>query len=274
MHNNNIDNITKILKNCRNLIITAGAGMGVDSGLPDFRSNEGFWKSYPPYKKLNLSFYEAANPATFIVNPELAWGFYGHRLNLYRKTKPHKGFYYIKEWINKLSLNFFIITSNVDGQFQKGGFDEQHIFEIHGSIHYLQCLKPCLHEIWENKMTFTVDESSMKSKVIPTCQHCGHIARPNILMFGDDSWVSNRSDIQYQNFSKWVKSISNKGNTIILEIGAGKAVPTIRHFASHVANSTNGTIIRINPYDYTIEKPHISLPMKAIDALELIHHSL
>jgi len=82
----------------------------------------------PPYKKLNLSFYEAANPSTFIDNPKFAWGFYGHRLNLYRKTTPHKGFYYLQEWIKALSLNYFIITSNVDGQFQKSGFDEEHIY--------------------------------------------------------------------------------------------------------------------------------------------------
>jgi NAD-dependent SIR2 family protein deacetylase len=274
MYNNNIDKIIKILKKCRNLIITAGAGMGVDSGLPDFRSNEGFWRNYPPYKKLNLSFYELANPATFIINPELAWGFYGHRLNLYRRTEPHKGFYYIKEWIKKLSLNFFIITSNVDGQFQKSGFDEKHIFEIHGSIHYLQCSKPCLHKVWDNKITLSVDEFSMKSNTIPTCQYCGHIARPNILMFGDNNWVSTRSDIQSQNFSNWMNSILHEENTVILEIGAGKAVPTIRNFSYNIANLTNGIIMRINPYDYNVESPHISIPMKAIDALELVHHNL
>jgi len=47
MYNNNIDKIVKILKSSKNLIITAGAGMGVDSGLPDFRSKEGFWQATP-----------------------------------------------------------------------------------------------------------------------------------------------------------------------------------------------------------------------------------
>ena len=44
------------------LIITAGAGMGVDSGLPDFRGTEGFWKAYPVIKDLGYSFSEMANP--------------------------------------------------------------------------------------------------------------------------------------------------------------------------------------------------------------------
>ena len=71
------------------LLITAGAGMGVDSGLPDFRGDEGFWRAYPPFKRLGLSFVDLANPRWFEDDPELAWGFYGHRLNLYRATTPH-----------------------------------------------------------------------------------------------------------------------------------------------------------------------------------------
>src|SRR5215471_9978885 len=80
------------------LLIGAGAGMGVDSGLPDFRGNEGFWKSYPPLKKLGLSFVNLANPHWFRSDPELAWGFYGHRQALYRTTRPHAGFAILRKW--------------------------------------------------------------------------------------------------------------------------------------------------------------------------------
>ena len=52
------------------LIITAGAGMGVDSGLPDFRGTQGFWKAYPHAKKLGLSFADLANPQWFTEDPE------------------------------------------------------------------------------------------------------------------------------------------------------------------------------------------------------------
>ena len=57
------------------LVIAAGAGMGVDSGLPDFRGPQGFWRAYPPYQKLGLSFEDLANPRWFSDDPELAWGF-------------------------------------------------------------------------------------------------------------------------------------------------------------------------------------------------------
>ena len=72
------------------LLIGAGAGMGVDSGLPDFRGNQGFWNAYPPFRGRRFS--EMSNPIWFHNDPEQAWGFFGHRLNLYRETLPHAGF--------------------------------------------------------------------------------------------------------------------------------------------------------------------------------------
>ena len=57
----------EIVANAQAVIITAGAGMGVDSGLSDFRGNLGFWKVYPPLKDKNLSFTEIANPQWFLA---------------------------------------------------------------------------------------------------------------------------------------------------------------------------------------------------------------
>jgi NAD-dependent SIR2 family protein deacetylase len=53
------------------LLVCAGAGMGVDSGLPDFRGPEGFWRAYPPYRGLGLRFEEIADPVHFAADPEL-----------------------------------------------------------------------------------------------------------------------------------------------------------------------------------------------------------
>src|ERR1700758_3667657 len=87
-----LDKAAEVIRTADAILITAGAGMGVDSGLPDFRGNEGFWKAYPVVARLGLSFVEMANPRWFRNQPELAWAFYGHRLNLYRQTMPHAGF--------------------------------------------------------------------------------------------------------------------------------------------------------------------------------------
>src|ERR1700741_3355216 len=90
------------------LLIGAGAGMGVDSGLPDFRGSQGFWRADPPYEKLGLDFVALAQPRWFDSDPGLAWGFYGHRLNLYRATPPHDGFRILLEWGRRMPHGAFV----------------------------------------------------------------------------------------------------------------------------------------------------------------------
>lgn len=74
------------LEGADGLLITAGAGMGVDSGLPDFRGPEGFWAAYPTLDKERISFESIASHSAFTNTPSRAWGFYAHRLELYRRT--------------------------------------------------------------------------------------------------------------------------------------------------------------------------------------------
>ena len=111
-----------MLRSAQALLIGAGAGMGVDSGLPDFRGTQGFWKAYPAYAKLGLDFASMANTQWFQKDPEFAWGFYGHRLGLYRTTVPHAGFGLLRAWASRMKHGAFVFTSNVDGQFQRAGF--------------------------------------------------------------------------------------------------------------------------------------------------------
>src|SRR4051812_38630603 len=125
------------------LLIGAGAGMGVDSGLPDFRGTQGFWRAYPPYARLGLDFAAMANPRWFAKDPAFAWGFYGHRLNLYRSTQPHEGFAILRRWGDRMRLGAFVCTSNVDGHFQRAGFDPDRILEVHGAIDWMQCTESC-----------------------------------------------------------------------------------------------------------------------------------
>jgi len=189
----NIEEAKEVLRNAGALLITAGAGMGVDSGLPDFRGNEGFWRAYPVAKKLGLSFVELANPHWFDEDPALAWAFYGHRLHLYRDTTPHPGSSMLLDSA-KSKGEWFVFTSNVDGQFQKAGFDEERIVECHGSIHHLQCTR-CDAGIWPaDGVEIPIDMEAFRALSWPHCPRCGATARPNILMFGDWGWDSRRTD--------------------------------------------------------------------------------
>jgi len=247
------------------LLITAGAGMGVDSGLPDFRGSEGFWNAYPALGKLNIEFQRIARPQTFLEDPSLAWGFYGHRLNLYRKTIPHDGFRILHELGAKLPRNAFVATSNVDGQFQKAGFSEQCIFEVHGSIHRLQCINHFSHTCSSESFIPIVDEENCRLiSELPHCMVCGDILRPNILMFADGNWNDRMSVSQRMRLNTWLAGVSK---LVTIEIGAGKNIPTIRNLSER----QEGKVIRINPTDYWLHPDKgISLQMGGLEALRLI----
>jgi len=256
------------------VLITAGAGMGVDSGLPDFRGNEGFWKAYPIIKDLGISFQNMANPKWFATNPPLAWAFYGHRLNLYRDTMPHDGFKMLLDLVEKKNNDYFIYTSNVDGQFQKAGFSQDKIVEVHGSIQHFQCSENCKKEIWDaDENVIDINMDKFEALDIPQCKNCGDIARPNILMFGDWSWNENRTSKQENRFNIWSKSIrTNNKKLAIIEIGAGTAIPTIRQQGEHMAKRfKNYKLIRINPRDFKMSKNlGFSIPFGGLDGLKKI----
>jgi len=240
--------------------------MGVDSGLPDFRGDKGFWNAYPMYERLGLTFVEAANPAGFERDPAFGWGFYGHRTNLYRDTEPHEGFRILKRWIERFGLPWFIVTSNVDGQFQKAGFPEEGILEVHGSIHHLQCLAPCSGAIWPQREAVPVDTGTMRASRIPRCIRCGGVARPNVLMFGDSSWIPDRTGRQEVRFGAFLERCAGAG-TVVLEVGAGTSVPTIRNLSERLGRRKGVTVVRINPREPRIDAPHLSIPEGALEAI-------
>ncbi|HZW13943.1 MAG TPA: Sir2 family NAD-dependent protein deacetylase [Noviherbaspirillum sp.] len=262
----NIEKAADLIRAADGLVVTAGAGIGVDSGLPDFRGQQGFWKAYPALRRQGLYFEDVANPATFVDAPRLTWGFYGHRLQLYRSAVPHEGFKILLDLAADMTHGAFVYTSNVDGQFQKAGFSDDRIVECHGSIHYLQCLNNCTSEIWSAEgLVVDVDADACLLRIpLPTCRHCGHLARPNILMFGDWSWIPDRTDKQKANFEAWRRSVQRP---VVIEIGAGVDLPTIRHKGT----SLRVPMIRINPCAAEVTGPeNVGLPLGAREALQRI----
>jgi NAD-dependent SIR2 family protein deacetylase len=254
------------------MLVAAGAGIGVDSGLPDFRGDQGFWRAYPPLQRLGISFVDMANPGWFTRDPELAWGFYGHRLNLYRSTSPHAGFEILLRWGSSLRQSPFVFTSNVDAQFQAAGFGNDHILECHGSIAHLQCTTPCGDEIWTaDDLEVTVVETSFRAtSLLPVCPHCETaLARPNVLMFGDWHWNSRRTTEQERRFQSWLGSAQDT-RLVIIEIGAGSAVPTVRMTSERLVRSLDATLIRINPREPQVPYGQIGIAMGALEALQAI----
>jgi NAD-dependent SIR2 family protein deacetylase len=253
------------IQNSSALIIMAGAGMGVDSGLPDFRGKNGFWKAYPILKQLGMEFTRMASPKMFELNPKLAWGFYGQRLNLYRQTQPHIGFDLLRKWGEDRPS--FVVTTNVDGQFQKAGFDEQVIYEVHGSIHHLQEVGGKSLEIIPAKNTeITIDSETLRATNLPVNEE-GRLLRPNILMFDDWEWLSSRADAQEKAFDEWLSQFSKTDRIVILEFGAGDAIPTLNYKAQYLRRHFDTTYIKVNPNRSRL-KANLHIELGALEAIK------
>jgi NAD-dependent SIR2 family protein deacetylase len=259
------------------LLISAGAGMGVDSGLPDFRGDQGFWKAYPMIAQLGLSFSEMANPSWFSRDPQLAWAFYGHRLHLYRATPPHAGFAQLLAWGRKKANGYFVFTSNVDGQFQKAGFDADRMVECHGSIHHFQCATTCSEVIWDAAAeSVTVEESSFRAAPpLPRCRQCGGMARPNVMMFNDGTWIARRSADQSQRFDEWIKMLEKKSARLaVVELGAGTAIPSVRRTSEALARQLHGSLVRLNSREPEVPPDQIGLAVGAAAGLDQLAEAL
>jgi len=257
------------VQNAEAILIGAGAGMGVDSGMPDFRSKNGFWGNYPLLNGQRIDVLSMCNPEWFRKDPQFAWGFYGHRLNMYRRTPPHAGFEILKKWSIQCSRGSFVYTSNIDGHFQASGFAPSKVFEVHGSLHWMQCMAQCGIGIFSaDKTTIDVDETNLHAHgALPSCRACGAMARPNIVLYGDDGFDSTRSDAHLYDLKRWISGLSGR-RVVVIECGAGMTIPTIRDFCEDTALNLKATLIRINTSEPWVPSGAISLEMGAREALE------
>jgi len=273
----NIIAAAKAIKSANCVLLTSGAGLGVDSGLPDFRGAEGFWRAYPPMKRLGLRFEQMSNPTWFKKDPHFAWGFWGHRFSLYNTAKPHEGYNIMLKWAKSMPYGYFVFTSNVDTQWLKAGVPEDKLEECHGSIGYLQCMTQCSGDmskmVWssEGMKEVVVDANTFRAKdPLPSCPNCGNLARPNVLMFGDGDWNYLRNDAQEVCKKAFRENIRSKSDAklVVIEIGAGKAVSTVRLNSENWCKNFNGTLIRINPRDedYPTGINGISIPLGGMRA--------
>jgi NAD-dependent SIR2 family protein deacetylase len=212
-----------------------------------------------------------ANPRWFAADPAFGWGFYGHRRNLYRATKPHDGFRILLSWARRLPGGAFVFTSNVDGHFQRAGFDVMQVFEAHGAIDWMQCTRRCGAGLFAaDACPVEVDESTMRAcEPLPSCPECGALARPNICMFSDRHWDPSRAAEQQERFTEWLRQVAGR-RLVVVECGAGTAVPTVRDMCERVADIHRGRLIRINLREPQVPPGEIGLASSALAALRAI----
>lgn len=265
-----IHRAAELIRSADALLVTTGAGMGVASGMGTFRgANAGIW---PPLKELGIDFTEMSNPVWF-SKPEVehtqqsanfAWSFWHFRHQAYTKIEPHAGYSILKRWGESMPHGMFSFTSNIDGHWGLT-IPESSVYEIHGSIRYIQCAlagrshtTSCYEEVWETGDVIDqleIDSSTKCAKnPLPRCKFCGKLARPNVLMFGDPHYLDTRQALQDAMYLEWKdKQKARKDrNVLVIEIGAGTAVPSVRMESEYVAQQLDATVIRINPEESSV----------------------
>lgn len=193
------------LEKARSVLILTGAGMSADSGIPTFRDNGGFWNNFRPFAEKGLNPVDLASPRMFRKKPEYAWAFYEWRRRNILDNKPHTGFTVINKWMHEMFEKSFIQTTNTDGLHIISGADEDRVFEHHGSIWEMQCLKPCCKKYWVEKTyeLCKLDYNKMEADYLPKCKYCQKLARPRIMMFGDAEYIEKES--QYHQYYSFIK---------------------------------------------------------------------
>lgn len=261
----------QIIARADGILFTAGAGLGVDSGLPDFRGAQGHWRAYPALADKPQDYSELASRPALHNDPSGAWGFWGHSMELYRQATPHEGFSIMRRWGERAERGYFVFTSNVDGQYQKAGFDAMAIHEVHGSIHWTQCTSwRCKTVSSAAAIAPSLDRSNCRwVGELPRCA-CGAMLRPNVFMFLDGpNWREGRYLEQQERMRAWLKTVKRLA---IVEVGAGGAVPTVRmHGEKIVASTSEGRMVRINPKLSAVRRPvDVGLKLGGKDGLRLI----
>lgn len=157
------EELIKRLNNVRRVVISTGAGVSAESGVPTFRGDGGIWEKMNPQ--------EMASVDGFMKNPDLVWQWYQHRREIKNNVKPNRGHEAIAELENRFDY-FTLITQNIDGLHTIAG--SRNILELHGNISRNKCLD--CQKMYEPEVDL--------NDGLPYCE-CGGMIRPDVVWFGE-----------------------------------------------------------------------------------------
>jgi hypothetical protein len=110
-----------------------------------------------------------------------------------------------------------------------------------------------------------VDAESFRARSpLPQYPRCGEVARLNILMFGDYNWIGTRTEQQEEHFKEWLHDIGND-RLVVIECGAGKAIPTVRRAGEALQSHIGASLVRINKREPDGPAGTISIGSSGVD---------
>ncbi|MDR3290733.1 MAG: NAD-dependent protein deacylase [Methanobrevibacter sp.] len=161
-----IDQLREIIANSNNIVFFGGAGVSTESGIPDFRSEEGIYKTFKDFRDCPETI---LSHSYFILFPDEFYKYYKDNL-IYKDAKPNPAHFALAKLEKEGKLNG-IITQNVDGLHQKAG--SKNLVELHGSVYRNYCM--------ECKKFYDLNYI-LESNGVPTCV-CGGLIKPDVTLY-------------------------------------------------------------------------------------------
>jgi NAD-dependent SIR2 family protein deacetylase len=244
------DQAFDVLQRSERVLVGAGAGLSAGAGLA-YGDPAFFEPRFPGYRdKYGIQgAYEGAF-YPFATEGEL-WAYWARHIGGIRYGTPVGQAYFDLKALLR-DKDCFVLTTNVDGQFEKAGFPRERLCTPQGDYAYFQCVRPCSPEIfpnrdWTERALAQLSDGvfSLPSEFVPRCPRCGGPVFPNLRKdstFVEEPWLKGWELLQ-----AWREAAPGV-SIVLLEIGVGFNTPGIIRFPfESLARGGTGPLIRMNP---------------------------
>ncbi|KAJ8599281.1 hypothetical protein CTAYLR_006769 [Chrysophaeum taylorii] len=244
------------------VLVCAGAGMSGNAGELVYTVPDDFRKYYPWLVEYG---YSTAYECMGLIDDPRVPGtikssyLVAHAHNQRFRFQPNAGYAALLEQLR--GKDYFVYTSNVDGCFERAGFDAERIYTPQGDWKYMQCSAPCTRDsFWLAEpviqRVLPLVPNDVTDDASPKCPRCGRRALGNVR--GGDWFTHAPHDGSQDRFLKWIYRQLGAGTSklVILEVGVGFNTPTVTRIPMEqiCREHPNAKLVRVNPQDYQVPR--------------------
>jgi NAD-dependent SIR2 family protein deacetylase len=222
-----IKKLKSTLDTAEAVIVGAGAGLSTSAGLT--YDGERFQKHFADFID-KYRFHDMYSAGFYpYPTPEEYWAYWSRHI-FYNRYEPTALRLYLDLFELLKSKNYFVITTNVDHQFQLAGFDKNRLFYTQGDYGLFQCSVPCHRKTYDNEETLRrmiAEQRNMcvPTELLPSCPKCGKPITINLRC--DDKFVEDKGWYEaQQRYADFLKTYANS-SVLFLELGVGGNTPGI-----------------------------------------------
>ena len=243
-----IEKLQRAIQSADAIIVGAGAGLSTSAGFT--YSGERFQQHFADFiGKYGFTDMYSAGFYPFPTEEE-HWAYWSRHIYYNRYVPAPKPIY-----DNLLKLlkdkDYFVITTNVDHQFQKAGFDKKRLFYTQGDYGLFQCAKPCHQKTYDNeelvkRMIAEQMDMRIPSELIPRCPVCGGPMKVNLR--ADETFVEDEGwHAASERYTEFIRRHKD-GKVLFLDLGSGGNTPVIFKipFIRWTMQNPNATYATVN----------------------------